>query len=423
MAGDRKRVTILLDEFPKLIAVFGTMGTFLLVILYLWLDTLVIGEGSVWFDLREFFQAFITNIAPVFIVSAFSYLIFRHVESIRSEHLRDENVDIITAKLKSTVMDELGADLKKVSEVDSRLVQLFARIGVIDEHREIQELDSAVAVYEYVCKRLEQAVNVDDLTWGEYQGAEASGFEEQAYTKYINSITEAVSRPNVKYREVITFANQRRVQRAEVMIKHNSYGYQLGYYDYHQADSPPLLQFMVIDREVIFAFYRGSRLPSGQGLHVVVRHPVIVDLFKDYYETIWQGAKKIKEPGNLTYDEIRQRIHKIWQVYRASNDRQKTVRPERQRKAPSVPKDEATLLLKINDGVPSDIQERYDELIRKRQAETLTTDEYRELLTLTDQVEKLEAQRVEYLADLARLRGVPLVQLMEALGIQPPTHA
>jgi hypothetical protein len=94
-----------------------------------------------------------------------------------------------------------------------------------------------------------------------------------------------------------------------------------------------------------------------------------------------------------------------------------------QRQAPGLPHAESELLLKINEGIPSDIQKRYNELIAKRQAEQLTTDEYAELLQLTQQVEKFETQRVEYLAELARLRGTSLTALMENLGIRPPTYA
>lgn len=93
------------------------------------------------------------------------------------------------------------------------------------------------------------------------------------------------------------------------------------------------------------------------------------------------------------------------------------------RQAPSLPRVESELLLKINEGVPSDIQKRYNDLIAKRQAETLAPDEYEELLRLTQQVEKLEARRVEYLAELARLRGTSLTALMENLGIRPPAYA
>ena len=93
------------------------------------------------------------------------------------------------------------------------------------------------------------------------------------------------------------------------------------------------------------------------------------------------------------------------------------------RQATSLPRVESELLLKINEGVPFDIQKRYNELTAKRQAEILTPDEYEELLRLTQQVEKLEARRVEYLAELARLRGISLTALMENLGIRPPAYA
>ncbi|MCI0477437.1 MAG: hypothetical protein L0Y55_14420 [Anaerolineales bacterium] len=94
-----------------------------------------------------------------------------------------------------------------------------------------------------------------------------------------------------------------------------------------------------------------------------------------------------------------------------------------QRQAPGLPRAESELLLKINEGVPPDLQARYNELIAKRQAEALTPDEYQELLRLTQQAEKMQARRVEYLAELARLRGVTLTALMEDLGIRTPPYA
>lgn len=89
-----------------------------------------------------------------------------------------------------------------------------------------------------------------------------------------------------------------------------------------------------------------------------------------------------------------------------------------QRKASSLPQIEAELLLKINQGIPSDTQKHYNELIVKREAENLTNNEYRELLDLTEQIEKLQTERIEYLAELARMRGIALIALMENLGIQ-----
>jgi len=94
-----------------------------------------------------------------------------------------------------------------------------------------------------------------------------------------------------------------------------------------------------------------------------------------------------------------------------------------QRKSPSLPKDESELLLKINQGLPLDVQKRYDELVAKRKAEALTPDEHRELLRLIDQIEKADAERMKYMADLAHLRGTSLAALMKDLGIRSPAYA
>lgn len=93
-----------------------------------------------------------------------------------------------------------------------------------------------------------------------------------------------------------------------------------------------------------------------------------------------------------------------------------------QRKAPNLPKAEAELLLKINQSVPLDIHNHYEELIIKRETETLTLDEQRELLHLSEQIEKLQVQRIENLAELARLREIALTTLMENLGIKMATY-
>ena len=89
-----------------------------------------------------------------------------------------------------------------------------------------------------------------------------------------------------------------------------------------------------------------------------------------------------------------------------------------QKKASKLPKIEAELLIKINQGMSDDIQNYYEKLIAKRESETLTENEHEELLSLSKQIEKLQAQRIEYLAELARLRGISLTTLMENLGIQ-----
>jgi DNA-binding transcriptional regulator YbjK len=93
------------------------------------------------------------------------------------------------------------------------------------------------------------------------------------------------------------------------------------------------------------------------------------------------------------------------------------------RKASILPVQEASLLLQINQGLPTDLHQRYHILAEKRDSETLATQEYEELLQLSDRIEHLTAQRLEALINLATLRQVPLLQLMDDLGIQSPSYA
>ncbi len=94
-----------------------------------------------------------------------------------------------------------------------------------------------------------------------------------------------------------------------------------------------------------------------------------------------------------------------------------------QRLAPSFPQGEAALLEKINAGMPQNVRQRYDVLSAKRRAETLTSEEHQELLTLIDRVEQADAERARALTDLARLRKISVPALMAALGISPPDYA
>ena len=57
----------------------------------------------------------------------------------------------------------------------------------------------------------------------------------------------------------------------------------------------------------------------------------------------------------------------------------------------------------------------YSQLITKTQ-ERMTFDEYKELLRLSEEIDKLQAHRFEYIAYLANLHGISLTELMTSLG-------
>lgn len=88
------------------------------------------------------------------------------------------------------------------------------------------------------------------------------------------------------------------------------------------------------------------------------------------------------------------------------------------RRAPSLPKAEATLLRQINQGLSDEVQARFDELKAKRQAELLTVTEHEELIVLVEQIEQRDVERLEALTKLAQLRGVSVRTLMQQLGLR-----
>jgi hypothetical protein len=92
----------------------------------------------------------------------------------------------------------------------------------------------------------------------------------------------------------------------------------------------------------------------------------------------------------------------------------------RQKRNPSIlSKKESDLLKAINAGLPKELQSRYNVLVKKRHNETLTDTEYEELLTLTEQVEKSDNQRLSYLLELAKLRNQSLDDLITSLELKP----
>ena len=92
------------------------------------------------------------------------------------------------------------------------------------------------------------------------------------------------------------------------------------------------------------------------------------------------------------------------------------------RRAPSLAKREAELLLKINEGYPVELRKKYEALAGKMQHKTISPTEHREILTLTDRMEALDAKRLEFLLELAQLRNISLDLLLRQLGLTPPAH-
>lgn len=80
---------------------------------------------------------------------------------------------------------------------------------------------------------------------------------------------------------------------------------------------------------------------------------------------------------------------------------------------------ESELLLRLQNAFPPEQTQEYRELCRRSDEGTLTQEEREHLLALIEQRDLQNADRLEILGALARLRGVSLRAVMEQLGIQP----
>jgi len=94
-----------------------------------------------------------------------------------------------------------------------------------------------------------------------------------------------------------------------------------------------------------------------------------------------------------------------------------------QRAEPHLSEVETVLLLQINESIAADTRRRFEELVAKRQAETISAEELAELIGLTDDIERRDGQRLAALDALAHVRRIPLGDLMDSLGIATPAYA
>ena len=94
-----------------------------------------------------------------------------------------------------------------------------------------------------------------------------------------------------------------------------------------------------------------------------------------------------------------------------------------QRRAPSLSRRETELLQKINQGLPAQMRQRYEELNDKLHEETILPEEHEELLQLVERVELADAERLQHLIELARIRNISVEELMSQLDIRRPAYA
>ncbi len=95
----------------------------------------------------------------------------------------------------------------------------------------------------------------------------------------------------------------------------------------------------------------------------------------------------------------------------------------KQRAAMALTSDEKRRMAEIVREVPAESRNRYAALLEQQQGETLRDEQREDLVRLSDWIEQVEVKRLEYLAEMARQRNVPLLTLMDVLCIKSPSYA
>lgn len=93
-----------------------------------------------------------------------------------------------------------------------------------------------------------------------------------------------------------------------------------------------------------------------------------------------------------------------------------------QRMSGELTDEEHRLLERIKSGLSRHKQIRFDYLIARRDTRTLSTEEYQELLKLTEEIEKYDLLRLKRIAKLADLRKITLPEVMRIFNLQALGH-
>lgn len=79
---------------------------------------------------------------------------------------------------------------------------------------------------------------------------------------------------------------------------------------------------------------------------------------------------------------------------------------------------ESALLQKINQGIPEQIWAEYHTLVSKRRNGILAPGEQERLIGLGDEIDTAHTERISHITELAKLRGMPVDQLVHDLGVK-----
>ncbi len=207
-----------------------------------------------------------------------------------------QNTPAISNWIMNKATSEYEQSIKNISESNGAKVLKFSNVA---------------EVYNHIANKIsESETSIDDITWGsrkDYRTEE----EQDAYEGYLLSINNVCKKGKIKYREISSLTDEHYFSRAINLVKAKHYSYHLGFYDTSLVNIP-LISYIIIDRkEAIFGFYRAPFRSIEDEVYLQISDPLTLQLFIDYYETLWTGSTKIKEGKSVNISEIKSIANKL----------------------------------------------------------------------------------------------------------------
>lgn len=190
---------------------------------------------------------------------------------------------------------------KLSDQIQSAEENIITQMGQV-QGVQVLRFKNITEVYNYIAGKISSAEEtVDDITWGsrkEYRTQD----EKIAYQNYLNVMAQSCQKQQITYREISSLANEHYFKRAENLLKY--YNYRLGYHDISHF-TVPLMSFIIIDsKEVMMGFYRVPTLSPEGEVYLSIKNPVILSLYRDYFETLWASSIKLKEGDEIDTSAI-----------------------------------------------------------------------------------------------------------------------
>ena len=204
----------------------------------------------------------------------------------------------LTGGVLTQLIDVQVKMMSSLSNIESLVVERAENIIRDLKGVEVIRFEDNHRLLSHVAKRIREAQRtIDDVTVATDDEMLLTPAAQEAFEKYVETIPAVCAKKKkIVYREIMTFPSKQHSKRAEFILSKGLSNYYLGWCKQTDERSLPLLQFMVIDsEEVILGFYklRDDEL-EGRPVLLSIRHSDIVELFQDYYNTMWKRVTVVQ---------------------------------------------------------------------------------------------------------------------------------